>query len=1232
MNKHIKQRKAFTLIELLIVIAIVGILFIVLVSKVDFATDKAKATGVQTDFRSFQLAFEQVAKENAGLATFGWDTGDTNGNRIRDSYDKGDTNQNGVQDDGEVFIGSKTYEHWTHTYTLTNPADSSDTSAIIALEEAINKNLDPKLHITINNDLTITMSNGAQDPWDTEYHGYYITNASADRLDRGAIVMYSNGADQTWGSKHTLAKGIVSVFVPNNNLYGQDDYSLSVIYTCVNGYGEVKTTTSGFSNNQNGGQSGSGGSYTPGGGDLSGGVSGNNGLINLESDGPLPYGYGNIYGDSHSFAIPKEPGARFRGYTICTHNNSSGLVHDPSCFVYEEATLTWEELKDPANGEKYGYDASGVTDTEVCDYAFSDCPTIASVHIPEGVTRIGYSGFGWTVMFDIKLPSTLTNLGVDAFSCTYGCARVYLPDSLTVLENEYDEWMGSFYQSGISYLRVPGTIKRVGLDEMSYCFEMTELILEEGIEEIGKWAFESCESLKTVTIPSTVKVIEDGAFCDCASLTEIKFAPNSQLETIGDYAFAWTPNIISITIPQGVTHIGADICDDNEKFVELVNLSNVVITDEMVDTSKVEIHSGPSKLVNDNGYLFYNIDGQNYLMGTLGLSGTITLPEYYNGSTYKLYPWALCGDRFVSDIVIPNTITEIPDYAFANPMFKNSITIPGSVTTIGANIIDTYNWLEERDDYYVKHFIFQDNSTLVDVDEDIWDGQCVETLSLSDLNAWLNLGIEFPDYDGDHYLNINNEQSSMIILPDGLKTFNTELYKYDNITSIVIPSSIECSLGNIFDYVDSIYYNGTLEQWFALNDQQRNSFSLKSDGAKLYINNELLTNVTLPNMETINSALAGCSSIVSIEIPDGVETIGRYAFACCKNLQSVSFSNTVKKIDANAFESCQSLKNIIIPGSVTSIGAEAFEYCSSLTNVELCDGIETINRYAFNECSNLTTISIPDSVTKVYYSAFYNTNLKSISIGNGLTYVESIFNNLDDNIYNEYNDMYYLGNESNPYLMLVKPKNTSVTVVDIHPDTRLIGDSAFEDCGNLTSVVIHDNIIFIGGSAFQNCTNLTSVTMGKNVGIIGGSAFQECTKLVSIVIPNSVTEIKAYAFWGCSALTTVSFESGSKLTSIGNRAFLYCSSLEHIVIPEGVTFIDEFCFTSCNLKTIVLPKSLKSFGMYFVSDNKNLTSIKYRGTSSQWNSISKGYNWNVYYENNKYYRIPYTLTYNYTGD
>ena len=315
MNKKFlnNKKKAFTLIELLIVIAIIGILFIVLVSKVDFATDKAKATGVQTDFRSFQMAFEQVAKENAGFNTFGWDEGDnagaiptgyafeneaakkaTMGDGIRNSYDEGDKNLNGKQDvngvDGytgttEVWTGRKIYtETWTDVWTLVRPGTTKsatlfmDEDAVFALESAINANLDPKLHITINA-LTgnITMANQARDPWKNEYVGQYLTNASltsttntvlgnqptADTVggDRGAIVMYSKGANGKLGCVEEVVNGSVVVTVltsensgtPNktdNNVAGKDDYSIATIYTFKNGYGEVISTTTGFSNNQ----------------------------------------------------------------------------------------------------------------------------------------------------------------------------------------------------------------------------------------------------------------------------------------------------------------------------------------------------------------------------------------------------------------------------------------------------------------------------------------------------------------------------------------------------------------------------------------------------------------------------------------------------------------------------------------------------------------------------------------------------------------------------------------------------------------------------------------------------------------------------------------------------------------------------------------------------------------------------------------------------------------------
>ena len=192
MQKHIyknKQhlRKAFTLIELLIVIAIIGILFIVLISKVDFATDKAKATGVQTDFRSFQLAFQTVAREHQGFSSL-----------IDENYEQ--------------------------------------------LEIAINKNLDNKLKIDIDDDGMITMANGATDPWNVEYHGKYVTGN--DSKDRGALVMYSNGADLTFGSAAIVSNGVISVSTTDNA--GKDDYSITIIYSLKDGYGQVNTNTTGF--------------------------------------------------------------------------------------------------------------------------------------------------------------------------------------------------------------------------------------------------------------------------------------------------------------------------------------------------------------------------------------------------------------------------------------------------------------------------------------------------------------------------------------------------------------------------------------------------------------------------------------------------------------------------------------------------------------------------------------------------------------------------------------------------------------------------------------------------------------------------------------------------------------------------------------------------------------------------------------------------------------------------
>ena len=191
------NKKAFTLVELLVVIAIIGILFVVLISKVDFATDKAKATGVQTDFRSYQLAIETVARENAGLSVL---------------VDK----------------------------------DAEGEAKYAALEAALNKNLDPKLHVVIDATGEITMKKDAKDPWKEEYVGQYL--AGDDEKDRGAIVFYCGGANLNVHTTADVANGVVTFDGTADT--AKDDYAIATVYTFTNGYGEVVSTSTGFSNNQ----------------------------------------------------------------------------------------------------------------------------------------------------------------------------------------------------------------------------------------------------------------------------------------------------------------------------------------------------------------------------------------------------------------------------------------------------------------------------------------------------------------------------------------------------------------------------------------------------------------------------------------------------------------------------------------------------------------------------------------------------------------------------------------------------------------------------------------------------------------------------------------------------------------------------------------------------------------------------------------------------------------------
>jgi hypothetical protein len=94
--------------------------------------------------------------------------------------------------------------------------------------------------------------------------------------------------------------------------------------------------------------------------------------------------------------------------------------------------------------------------------------------------------------------------------------------------------------------------------------------------------------------------------------------------------------------------------------------------------------------------------------------------------------------------------------------------------------------------------------------------------------------------------------------------------------------------------------------------------------------------------------------ILSVEIPDGIITIGDYAFYYCVDLDSVTIGNNVETIGRNAFEFCTFISSVTIGNNVKSIGSSAFSDCYNLTSIVIPDSVTSIGSSAFSSCENLT--------------------------------------------------------------------------------------------------------------------------------------------------------------------------------------------------------------------------------------------------------------------------------------
>lgn len=681
------------------------------------------------------------------------------------------------------------------------------------------------------------------------------------------------------------------------------------------------------------------------------------------------------------------------------------------------------------------------------------------------------------------------------------------------------------------------------------------------------------QEIKEVYIPATYSELLERSFRDCKSLVNVHFSTSSNLNIIKGEAFETCTSLKTITIPEGVTILNQNVfhsCHALESVYLPSTLqevgSHLFYNDTLLTSINVPDTSEYFKTIDGHLYTKDEKEIVYYAIGQTNTSYTVL------DSVVKIGRCAFQKANYLNKIVLGNNIEEFGNYAFANcENLTSSITIPTTVKTVGVGVFNSCSAPvvltegitsipEKMFQYYkgesiyipstinsigeyafasssIKELIIAENYNLKEIKSNaFYYCNKLETFAFENLKA-----LEVIDEYAFYYSGLTGEYT----FPASLTTISNSAFEKSNIKSVTIERNSSLSLIG-----ESAFFNCANLEKFVYEDGKVTS----TIGTYCFADNFSLKELVLPNKLSIISPYAfgvyyndtNCNLIENLDIPAAVEYIGDYAFAGSKMLKNITFKgNNLKTISNYAFKECNSLTSLKLPSSLTNIGVGIIHYCNSLSSltIEENDNFETVDNVLYDKNNlKLLTGVIGESKT-------LNIKKGTLSVGDyAFTY------------------------------------NPDLITLNINDELKEINSHAFAQCLNLENVNFAENgsLELIGDYAFADSVvnasyriaamKIKNLKLPSSIKYIKLGAFIGNGLLESITLPASLIDMESFVFSDCYELKTVYTEENSNLEAIGKFNFVRCNKLEYVEVKSTkLSMINNGAFSGCeSLDTLII--------------------------------------------------------------